>query len=73
MILCFPVQLVEKLGGAEPPQSEKWEGLSPPCPPYISAPVVCSYLPLVVLGLDLAHVIPHASTLAMYFVVHATL
>ena len=44
----FSVQLVEKLGGgggggggAEPPQSEKWEGLSPPCPPYISAPGSC--------------------------------
>ena len=32
-ILYFSVQLVEKLGGLSPPQSEKWEGLSPPCPP----------------------------------------
>ena len=40
MILYFSVQLVEKLGGgggADPPQSEKWEGLSSPCPP-ISRP-----------------------------------
>ena len=33
MILYFSVQLVEKLGGAEVPQSEKWEGVSPPPPP----------------------------------------
>ena len=38
MILYFSVQLVEKL--AEPPQSKKWEGLSPSLPPPISLPLL---------------------------------
>ena len=48
MILYFSVQLVEQLGGgggggAEPPQSEKWEGLSPPAPPPYLRPWLCIY------------------------------
>ena len=37
MILYFSVQLVEKLGGGGG-GAEKWEGLSPPCPPLYLRP-----------------------------------
>ena len=45
--MVFLCTTSRKIGGAEPPQSEKWEGLSPPAP-QASVTVMTCYCSVIV-------------------------